>query len=344
VILAGGQGTRLRPLTLARPKPIVPLLNVPFLRYQLALLALHGVEDVVLACSYLVDAVRAELGDGRDAGVRLRYAVEAEPLGTGGGTRHAAALTAGRLFVLNGDVLTDADLGEMGRFHEGRGARATLCLTPVADPTPYGLVECEADGRVRRFVEKPDPSQVTADTINAGIYLLERELLDLIPAGRPVSIEREVFPALLARGVPCFGFVARGYWIDIGSPDSYRRAQVDLLRGLVRTPVSPPGTRRGDVWIGEGAALAPTAALRGPAVIGPGARLAPEAVAGPLTVLGAGVSLGPGARVEGSVLWERVEVGERAVLQDAVVGAGARIGAGAYVEPGAVIADNENVP
>lgn len=298
----------------------------------------------MLACSYLVESIQAQLGDGRDLGVRLRYALEAEPLGTAGGVRNAAGLTEGRLVVLNGDILTDVDLTAMLDFHEARGARASLYLTPVEDPTPYGLVETDADGRIRRFVEKPGRAEVTTNTVNAGIYLLERELLDLIPAGRAASIEREFFPALLARGVPCFGFVARAYWLDIGSPEKYRQAQMDLLRGAVDTPVSPPGTRRGDVWVGTGVSIAPGAVVKGPAVLGSAVRLEPEASVGPLTVLGDGVSVGRGGRVEAAVLWDHVQVGEGAVIRQSVVGSRARIGRGARIGPDAVVGENEVVP
>ncbi|MBI4587751.1 MAG: NDP-sugar synthase [Candidatus Rokubacteria bacterium] len=344
VILAGGQGTRLRPLTLARPKPIVPLLNVPFLHYQLALLRQHGIRDIVLACSYRVESIRAQLGDGRDLGVRLRYAVEAEPLGTAGGVRNAAEPTGGRVVVLNGDVLTDVDLSQMVQSHVARGAQASIYLTPVEDPTPYGLVETDADGRILRFVEKPSREAITTNTINAGIYLLNRELLDLIPRGQVVSMERDFFPGLLARRIPFFGFVARAYWLDIGSPEQYRQAQVDLLNGAVATRLTPRGTRSDNVWVGETVAMASSAVVSGPAVLGSGITLEPEVSVGPFTVLGDGVSIGRGSRLEGAILWDHVQVGEAAVLRECVVGSRALIGKGARVGPGAVVSENEVVP
>ncbi len=331
-------------MTLARPKPVVPLLNVPFLHYQLALLRRHGVSEIVLACSYRVEAVQAQLGDGRQLGVTLRYALEAEPLGTAGGAKHAATLARGRLLVLNGDVLTDVDLTAMTRFHEARGARATIFLTSVEDPGPYGLVETEPDGRVRRFVEKPRPDQIITRTINAGIYLLERELLDLIPSGRSVSMEHDVFPALLEHRTPFYGFVAQAYWLDIGSPDRYRQAQIDLLKGAVDTSITPPGTRRGDVWVGADVSIAPSARVAGPAVVGSAVRLEPESSVGPWSVLGDRVRIGRGSRVEGAVLWEDVRVEDDAVVRECVVGSRAVIGRGARVDAGAVVADNEVVP
>jgi NDP-sugar pyrophosphorylase family protein len=344
VILAGGQGTRLRPLTLTRAKPVVPLLNRPFLAYQLALLAQHGVTDVLLSCQYRVEDLKSALGE-ESLGVRLRYVVEAEPLGTGGGVRNAADLTSGLVFVLNGDVLTDADLTAMLARHDARGARVTIALTRVADPRQYGLVETASSGRIERFREKPGPDEpVTTDAINAGIYLIDAALLHRMPAGRAVSIEREFFPALIDGGVPCFGWTAAGYWRDIGSPAAYREAQMDLLDGRVRTPLRPAGTARDGVWVGPGATIVPGARLRGPAVLGGGAAVAAGARVGPHAVVGPGARIGGEASVEGSVLWEDVVVEAGAALRDCVVGSGARIGAGARVGPGVVVAPGAQVP
>ena len=344
VILAGGQGTRLRPLTLARAKPVVPLLNRPFLAHQLALLRDHGVSDAILACSYRVDDVRAALGDGADLGVTLRYVVEQEPLGTGGGVANASDLASGTVFVLNGDILTDADLSAMRRFHEECRSRATIFLVPVADPRQYGLVETDADGRLRAFREKPTADEeITSNTINAGIYLLDAALLKRIPRDRPVSIEREFFPALIADGIRCFGWHAPAYWRDIGSPAAYREAQMDLLEGRARMLLPPPGERRDGSWIAGGGTAAADARLLAPAVVGPRVALAPRCQVGPLAVIGEGSTIGPDARVEGAVLWERVEVGPGATLRDCVIGADvkigayARVGAGVALESGAVI-------
>jgi mannose-1-phosphate guanylyltransferase len=337
VILAGGQGTRLRPLTLTRPKPIVPLQNVPFLAYQLAMLRRHGIRDVVLSCSYMVDAVERAMGDGRRWDVELRYAVEREPLGTGGGVRNAAHLAAELVVVLNGDVLTDLDLTAMLRFHRERRSVATIYLTRVADPTAYGLVELEADGRVRRFVEKPGPGEVTTDTINAGAYALDRSLLARIPTDRAVSIEREFFPALLHDRLPFHGWVADHYWLDIGSPAKYRQGQLDLLAGRVATDLTPPGFRVDGRWLDAGVELDPSAIVAPPAVIGAGSRLGPGSRVGPATVLGERCVVGAEAAVAGAVLWEDVSVGAGARLVDCIVGAGARIGARARVGAGVVL-------
>jgi NDP-sugar pyrophosphorylase family protein len=347
VILAGGQGTRLRPLTLACAKPVVPLLNRPFLAYQLALLTQHGITDVVLACSYRVEDIRGALGH-ETLGADLRYVVEKEPLGTGGGIRNAVDLARGTVFILNGDILTDVDLTAMRRFHETRGARVTILLTRVADPTQYGLVETGADGRVHRFREKPAPGEpFTTDTVNAGVYIIDAELLRRMPADRPVSIEREFFPSLIADGVACLGWCPPAlYWRDIGSPAAYRAAQMDLLDGRVKTPLTPPGRLTAGAWVAPSAALAPDAHLVAPAVIGERVRVSPGARVGPRAVVGPGALIGANARVEDAILWTRVEVGAGARLWECVIGSDAHIGiqadvgSGVVLEAGAVVADH----
>ena len=344
VILAGGQGTRLRPLTWSRPKPVVPILNVPFLAYQLSLLRTHGVTDVILSCSYRVDDVREALGDGGAFGTKLRYVVEAEPLGTGGGVRNAADLTRGTIFVLNGDVLTDVDLSAMRRFHDQHGSRTTIYLTRVPDPRAYGLVETEPDGRLRRFREKPtSDEEITTNAINAGIYLIDATLLSRIPTDRPVSIEREFFPRLIDDGIPCFGFEAATYWRDIGSPAAYLAGQMELLEGRVKAAVQPAGTERDGSWLDTDVEVAPGAVIEPPCVLGAGVRLEPDSRVGPYAVVGEGTRIGRRARLRRSVVWEGVQVGADASLTECVIGAGVRIetkvtiGPGAVIESGAVV-------
>ena len=330
---------------MARAKPVVPLLNRPFLAYQLALLREHGIADVILACSYRVDDVRAALGEAEHLGVRLRYVIEAEPLGTGGGIRNAADLTSGAVWVLNGDVLTDADLSAMRAFHEARGSRTTIFLTPVPDPRQYGLVETDTDGRLRRFREKPGPGEsIDTNTINAGVYLIDAALLTRIPSRQVVSVERDVFPQLIADGVPCYGWTAHAYWRDIGSPAAYRAAQMDLLAGHVKTPLAPPGDLRDGCWIDPSAFVATGAQLEPPVVVGAEAAVQVGARVGPLTVLGERARIGPGARVEGAVLWERVDVGAGSVLRECVLGADVRIGADVNIAPGVILESGAVVP
>jgi NDP-sugar pyrophosphorylase family protein len=329
---------------------VVPLCNRPFLAWQLALLREHGVTDIILSCSYRVEDLRAAL-DEETVGVELRYVIEAQPLGTGGGVRNAADIARGHVFVLNGDVLTDADLGAMRRFHETCGARVTIFLTRVPDPRQYGLVETDAQGRIHSFREKPTADEeITTDTINAGIYLIDAALLRRMPADRPVSIEREFFPALIAEGVPCFGWTPAVYWRDIGSPGAYREAQMDLLDGRVRSTLTPPGQARSGVWLADAARLAPGAEVRPPATIGEGAHVEAGAVVGPRAVLGPGCTVAAGARIEESVLWERVTVATGAVLRGCVaasdvrIGTGARLGPGVILESGAVVPDRARLP
>ena len=233
LILAGGKGTRLRPLTMHTPKPIVPIANQPFLLYQIELLKRADVRDVILSLSYQPQKIEDKLGDGSDYDVRINYTVEASPLGTAGAYRHATDLIKETTIVFNGDVLTDIDLNEVIHFHREKNAVATIVLTPVANPSAYGLVETAADGRIRRFLEKPKPEEVTCNTINAGIYILEPKVLDYIPQGESFMFEYGVFPALLKSEEPFYAYVWEGYWRDIGTNASYLQANLDVLAGKV---------------------------------------------------------------------------------------------------------------
>jgi mannose-1-phosphate guanylyltransferase len=324
VILAGGEGTRLRPLTLSLPKPVVPVVDRPFLRHQLDLLTRVGVREVVFSVAYRPERVRAVFGDGSAAGVSIRYAVEDTPLGTGGAVRNAFDLLDERTIVLNGDVLTDVDLPGVVAAHQASGAMATLVLTPVPNPSAYGLVETDPDGRVRRFLEKPDPSQITTDTINAGIYVLETRVLDLIPPAQNHSIERGFFPALLARGDLVRAHVHRGYWIDIGTPEKYRQVHKDILHGLF--PVDLHGQRGPHGWIHPQARVSNTARLVGPVYLGPGVAVGDEALVGPDAVLVSDVVIGAGAVVADSVLWDGCRVGAKSQVIGALLGPGVKVG------------------
>ncbi|HVR69756.1 MAG TPA: NDP-sugar synthase [Vicinamibacteria bacterium] len=335
VILAGGEGTRLRPLTLALPKPVVPVVDRPFLRFQLDLLGRVGVEDVVFSIAYRPDRVRAVFGDGSSLGKRIRYAVEETPLGTGGAVKNAEPWLDETTIVFNGDVLTDVDLPAVVERHRRTRAAATLVLTPVPNPAAYGLVETDPDGRVRRFVEKPDPSQITTDTINAGIYVLDASTLGLMPPAVNHSIERAFFPALLARGDRVTAHVHRGYWIDIGTPEKYLQAHRDILGG--RFPVALDGRARSGGWVHGEATVEEGAELQGPCYVGPRCRVAAGARLGAGAVLTAGVSLDPGAHVADSVLWEGTRVGAGARVEGALLGQDVQVGERATVGPGAVL-------
>jgi mannose-1-phosphate guanylyltransferase len=314
LVLAGGEGTRLRPLTLTTPKPVMPLAGRPFLSFMLDWANSHGVDEVILSCGFMSDAVKAVLGDIYD-GMRLRHVIEEEPLGTAGPVRLAydEGLLEEHLLVLNGDVLTDIDLTAELQQHERTGARATLALYPVEDTSSYGVVPTDAEGRVEAFLEKADGPAPT-NRINAGAYVLERELVETIPAGRAVSFEREVFPELVGNGL--YGYDAAGYWIDIGTPERYLEATWDLLAGRVHSTL-PPRDETGSL-VYENCLLS-------------GAHV------GPQSVLGRHCSVSTDARVERSVLHERVHVGADAAVVESILAAGVRVGERARVGPRAVV-------
>jgi mannose-1-phosphate guanylyltransferase len=339
LILAGGQGTRLRPLTSTIPKPVVPLVGRPFISYMLEWLRSHGVDDVILGCGHMADGVRGVLGDGESLGIRLRYIEEPEPLGTGGALKFAEDLLDERFFMLNGDVLTDIDLTAELAQHERTGALATLALIPVEDPSAYGLVPLNADNSVREFIEKPGAEQTETDLINAGAYIIERSVLDgMAPAGTNISIEREVFPTLVGRGL--YGYPADGYWLDIGTPERYLQGTFDILEGNVSTEI---GRRLSEA----GRALQDGADVQGrvvaPALVGAGSTIAFGAIVGGRTVLGENVTIGPGAHVESSVLLDGASVGQRSTVRGSIVGAGAQIGDHCHVEDRVVLGEGVKV-
>jgi NDP-sugar pyrophosphorylase family protein len=337
VILAGGEGTRLRPLTLSLPKPVVPVVDRPFLRHQLDLLATVGVTEVVFSVAYRPERVQAVFGDGSTSGLRILYAVEETPLGTGGAVKNAEPHLDSTTIVFNGDVLTDVDLPAVVKAHRDTGAAATIVLTPVPNPAAYGLVETDASGRIVRFVEKPDPSQITTDTINAGIYVLETSTLALMPPAVNHSIERAFFPALIARGDRLTGFVHRGYWIDIGTPEKYLQVHRDVLRG--RYPVRLDGEAARGGWIHGEARVDAAAEMEGPFYVGPGCTVDAGAHVGPDAVLTSGVRVQARARVRDSVLWEGTEVGEGTSLQGALLGPGVHTGSHATLGPGTLLGE-----
>jgi NDP-sugar pyrophosphorylase family protein len=337
VILAGGEGTRLRPLTLTVPKPVVPVVDRPFLRHQLDLLDSVGVQDIVFSVAYQPERVREVFGDGAALGRRIRYAVEASPLGTGGAVKNAEPFLDSTTIVMNGDILTDVDLAEVVRGHSTSGAAATLVLTPVTNPSAYGLVETDREGRVLRFIEKPDPSQITTDTINAGIYVLETATLSLIPPMVNHSIERGFFPALLARGDLVRAHVHRGYWIDIGTPEKYRQVHRDILHGRFRVTLDAAPHRGG--WVHASAEISANATLCPPFFIGPGCVVGPEARIGPDAVLVRDVRVAPRALIEDALVWPGCTIGSDARVVGALLGARVDVGQSAEAGPGAVLGE-----
>ncbi len=321
----------MRPLTYSMPKGMVPIANQPFLERQLTWLARHGVDEVILSLGYLPDAFHAHFPDDRFGTMRLRYAVEPKPLGTAGGIRFAAEGIDERFLVCNGDVLTTLDLGAMLKFHEERQAEASIYLTRVEDPSAFGVVPTRADGEVVGFVEKPPRGQAPTDWINGGTYVLEPSVLERIPPRMNVSIERETFPRMVATRAALYAYQYDGYWLDIGTPEKYLQAHLDVLNGELGTPPVAGAVDRGDgVWLQPGARPAEDARLEGPVLIGPGAVVAAGATVVE-SVLGAGANVGDGARVVRSVLFPGARVAPGAEIVDSVLGAGASVGEGAVV-------------
>jgi mannose-1-phosphate guanylyltransferase len=316
LILVGGEGTRLRPLTSLVPKPVVPLVDRPFIVHMLQWLRAHGVLDVILACGFEPAQVRDAIGDGSGLGMQVRYLVEPEPRGTAGALKFAADLLDERFLMLNGDVLTDIDLTAQLAQHDATGAKGTLALAPVDDPSAYGLVRLHPDHAVREFVVKPRPDQIDTNLISAGAYVLERSVLDLIAPDRNVSIEREIWPLLVGDGL--YGYPAPdAYWLDIGTPASYLKGTIDILEGRARAD----GVQR----------------------IGDGCVIAPDAHVGPLAVLGPGVTVEGGASVDRAVVLEGAHVCAGAQLSDCIIAPRVRVGAGSVVSGGAVIGEGVTI-
>jgi mannose-1-phosphate guanylyltransferase len=334
VILVGGQGTRLRPLTERIRKDMLPLVDRPMLAFTFEHLRRHGVRRGVVSCGYLPTQIKEHFGASY-GGLELSYRVEAQPLDTAGGIGFAARGIEESFFALNGDSLRDADLDEIVRFHREAGAKATILLTPVADPSRYGLVRLGSDGRVSTFLEKPRPQEIDTDLINAGLYVLEPEILELIPAGRPVSIERDVFPRLAEEG-SVYGIALDGYWLDVGTPESYLQAHRDVLERSFSTEI-------GDALGADFTLVDPTARVHAgarlipPVYVGPDAVVEDGARAGSLAVIGAGSRLARGALVENAVVGARASIGAATVVVGSVVGDDAEIGEGCEVRNLAVV-------
>jgi len=338
LILAGGEGTRLRPLTSTVPKPVVPLVDRPFIVFMLDWLRGHGVDDVVLSCGFLAAGVRNVLGDGSAYGLRLRYVEEPQPLGTGGAVKYAEPLLDERFLMLNGDTLSDLDIGAQVALHERAGARATLALTPVEDPSNYGLVRSAPDGEVTGFVEKPSPDQVDTNNISAGCYVLERSVLELLEPEQPASIERDVFPRLVGEGL--YACVGEGYWLDIGTPERYLQGTYDILEGTVHTAV---GERMGDGFLAVDeraevhGRVIPSALVERDCVIAEGAQI------GGRVVLESGVRVGEQTIIERAVVLRGAEIGAHCTLRGCIVSAGVRIGDHTHVEGLAVLGEGVTI-
>src|SRR5215208_4192730 len=340
VVMAGGEGTRLRPLTSNQPKPMVPIVGKPCIEHIVELLRDHGLTDVVITLAFLPQAIRSYFGDGSSLGVDIEYSVEESPLGTAGSVRLATqGLRLDETFlVISGDALCDIDLSALIEFHKEKSAAVTIGLKSVENPLEFGIVVTDEDNRVERFLEKPSWGQVFSDTINTGIYVIEPEVMRHVPSDRPFDFSKELFPLLLEMGRPIFGYVCDGYWQDIGNIDQFRQANFDALEERVRLNV--PGIRlRGNVWVGEGVEINDVEGVEGPAFVGDYCRIAPDASVGPFTVLAAGVTLRERARGSRSVIDAGTYVGRSALVEGAILGRNCDLRSHARVHEGVAIGD-----
>ena len=342
VILVGGEGTRLRPLTYATPKPMVPLFGIPFLERTLVRLRDAGVTEVILAAGYLPEALERHFGNGERVGLKLTYVVEESPLGTAGALKNLERFVHGTFFVLNGDVLTDLDLRKMAAFHREKGGLGVLHAIRVEDPSAFGCIVSDADDRISTFVEKPKRFEAPTNDVNAGTYLLERRILDAIPLGRAVSIERETFPQVIAAGERLYAYVTNDYWLDVGRPQQYLQAHGDVLDGkLVFGSDGATQPARGALWRLGAHETPPN--LRPPVFIGDDVWIDPSAVVGPYAVLGDRCRIGAGAHVRDAILWDGVAVEAGARITGAILASDVKVGERSVVSPGAVIGHGASI-
>ncbi len=336
LILAGGKGARLRPLALHIPKPIVPLANIPFLFFHIYRIKRAGITEIILSLSYQPRKITDIFGDGMKYGVTIRYTHEDLPRGTAGAFKAAENLIDDTSIVLNGDILTDTDLREVLEFHRAKNAEATIVVTRVMNPSGYGLVEMDSSGRVLRFTEKPPEDEVTGDTINAGIYVLERSVLDRIPAEGAQSFERELFPAMIQEGARVYAYLTHAYWQDIGSPQKYLEATFGIISGRTKLPAYPQKFCPPNNWQKNEVSIDSFSILDGNCVIKPGVIIENS-------VLGEGCRIEEGALIKDSVLWSGTRVLPHARIERAIVGRQCHIGEGARLRPGTVLGDKSIV-
>jgi mannose-1-phosphate guanylyltransferase / phosphomannomutase len=342
VVMAGGEGTRLRPLTSNQPKPMVPIVGKPCMEHILELLRRHGFEDVIVTVAFLPQAIRSYFGSGESLGIDLAYSVEESPAGTAGSVRLAAGRLDDTFLVISGDALCDVDLGRLVDFHREKEASVTIGLKSVENPLEFGIVVTDEDARVERFLEKPSWGQVFSDTINTGIYVLEPEVLKHVPTDRPFDFSKELFPLLLEMGRPIYGCVLDGYWQDIGNLDQYRQANFDALDEKVRLEIG--GVRlRGNVWLGEGVDVHDLDAVEGPAYLGNYCRVLPEATVGPYSVLSTSVTLRERARTTRSIIDASTYVGRSAVVEGAIVGRSCDLRSHVRLHEGVAIGDEVTI-
>lgn len=340
VIIAGGLGTRLRPLTYNTPKPIVPVANRPFIIHQIEHLIKHGVDEVIINLHYLSQEIKKILNDGRQWGIKIHYSIEEHPLGTAGAVKNAEKFFDDEpLVIFNGDVLTDINISKVLNFHRERRATVTLTLTEVEDPTPFGLILTNQDGRVTSFIEKPSWSMVTAKTINAGIYIVDPKIFRGVPANKSYSFERQLYPDLLTAGEPIYGYLSSAYWIDIGNPEKYKEAHQAIMRGEVAVKIF--GTRvDGKFWLGKETHPEASSRFIGSSIVGERVRLGKETEVKDYVVLGDNVIIGERSILDRVIVLPETKIGSHVVLTDCIIGYNCQIEDDVQIGRGAVIADN----
>ncbi|MDJ1180274.1 mannose-1-phosphate guanyltransferase [Roseofilum sp. BLCC_M91] len=337
VLMAGGSGTRLRPLTCELPKPMVPVLNRPIAEHIVRLLKQHHIDEVITTLYYLPDVMRNHFQDGREFGIQMTYAVEEEqPLGTAGCVKNVSELLRSPFLVISGDCITDFDLSAAIAFHTQKKSMATLVLTRVPNPLEFGVVITGRDGRIQRFLEKPSSSEVFSDTVNTGIYILEPEVLDYLPAQEEADFSKDLFPFLLAQGKPLYGYIAEGYWCDIGHLDAYRESQYSALAKRINLEVSYPKRSPG-LWIGDNTSIDPTVNIEPPVLIGNNCRIGSHVHIEPGTIIGDNVTIGSHATLKRPIIWNGAIIGDESHLRACVVGRGTRIDRRAHVLEGAIV-------
>lgn len=343
ILLAGGKGTRLRPLTLHTPKPIVPVFGRAFLNYQIDLVrSVPEIDEVILSLNYQPRRIQEVFGDGHELGIKISYVVEPSPLGTGGAIKYATGDYRDTIVVFNGDVMTQINLAEVIRLHRARQAKATIVLTPVENPTAYGLVETDAEGNVRRFLEKPKLEEITCDTINAGVYVLEPETFDRIPKDTAYSIERAFFPSLVERQETFVAYVYRGYWIDIGTPEKYVQVHQDIMDR--RFQAEPFGSQaRGIAFVHPSARIEEGATVEGPCFIDEGTTVKAGARVKPYSVIGRNSVIEEDAVVDGAIVWPNGRISKGATVRRCILGRHCHVGRDAVVDAGTVLGDKSAI-
>ena len=339
ILLAGGKGTRLRPLTVHTPKPIVPIFNRPFLHYQIdQLRRVPEVDEVILSLNYQPRRIEEVFGEGEGLGLRVRYVVEPMPLGTGGAIRYAGDQLTESVIVFNGDVLTQVDVNAVLKLHRERKAKATIVLTPVENPRAYGLVETDPDGNIQRFLEKPGDNEITVNTINAGIYILEPDTFDRIPKDTAWSIERSYFPSLIERGETFVAYIDKGYWIDIGTPAKYLEVHRDIMDGRYSAPPFA-GLAPGAPWVAPDVKVEENVEIQGPCFIDEGVVLKAGARVLPYSVIGKQTHVEEGAVLDGSIIWPNGWIGREAVVGASILGRNCHVGRNTVVQSPTVLGD-----